>query len=71
MLRRIIGMARGRATGGGATGAARPGMGGPRPMGRGPRAGRMGPAGGAGGNAEIQRGVRSLISGFGKRRRGL
>jgi hypothetical protein len=62
MLRRILGIARGRAMRGGA-GAARPGMGGPRP---GPRA-----RPGAGGNAEIERGVRSVVRGLGRRRRGL
>jgi hypothetical protein len=75
MLRRILGIARGRAMRGG-TGAARPGMGGPRPgPAAGPRAGRMGRPGRvgrgpAGGNAEIQRGVRSIMRGM-SRRRGL
>jgi hypothetical protein len=71
MLRRILGMARGRAMRGG-TGAARPGMGGPRPdPGRGPRAGRVGPTAGGSSSGDIQRGVRSLMSGFSKRKRGL
>ncbi|HEX2176057.1 MAG TPA: hypothetical protein VHG70_09110 [Nocardioidaceae bacterium] len=69
MLRRILGMARGRAMRGG-TGAARPGMGGPRP-GAGPRAGRVGPTAGGSSSGDIQRGVRSLMSGFSKRKRGL
>ncbi|MDQ4008614.1 MAG: hypothetical protein M3211_11010 [Actinomycetota bacterium] len=60
MIRRFLGMARGRAMRGGAA-RPRPGMGGPRP----------GPRTGAGGNAEIQRGVRSVVRGFGRRRRGL
>jgi hypothetical protein len=67
MLRRMIGMARGRAM--------RGAMGGHRP---GPRAGRVGPGVGpragrrpASGGAEIERGVRSIVRGVARRRRGL
>ena len=69
MLRRILGIARTQAMRGR---TARPGMGAPRPgprPGIGPRAGRPGP--GAGGGADIERGVRSIVRGLGKRRRGL